>query len=105
MGQHGGDEIGVVHLLAGNRNASQQTAQLSEYLRPVFGDVEVLLKSLDGAIASAIGSGAWSRWGRVTVARYSRSTWRLIQSARHSPRACCRHARAWTWNAERFWLA
>ena len=97
MRQHGGDDVGVMHLLAAHRYVAAEPCQRAMTCGPSSSTSYVSSIHERSASAIAIGKGADHACGRVAAARYSRMIWRLMRrtSPDRSARFSAALARAW----------
>jgi len=94
MLSHRRDDVSVVHLTAAAAMGGEEIEEAVEHTRSFFGNIEAARKFRTSAIAVAIAKPGAVAWGRVTAARYSRSTCGLTHRAEPSPSKRVSAARA-----------
>jgi hypothetical protein len=78
MGKHGRSDVGIVHCRPASRTARQSSMSFAVTAGPSSSTSKLLEKRATSARASVIDNASLRPAGRVTTARYSRSTCRLI---------------------------
>jgi hypothetical protein len=85
MLDHRRDDVDVVDLTTAATMGSEEVKEAVECTRQLLGNIKGSRKFRTSAIAVAMVKPAAVAWGRVTVARYSRSTCGLTHRAEPSP--------------------
>jgi hypothetical protein len=98
VGQHGRDDVGVVHLAAAEHHLRHSSARRAPTSGPSSSTSNAAAKRSTSARASAIAIGSLPPPGLVTTARYSRITCRLSTSRRSRLAAFASAAMARRWN-------